>query len=62
MQKSIVNPELAVRYMAGETFAGNESGWTVVTCSDMPLGWGKGTGGIIKNHYPKGLRNSLLRP
>ncbi len=62
IQKSIVNPELAVRYMAGETFAGNESGWTVVTCSDMPLGWGKGTGGIIKNHYPKGLRNSLLRP
>ena len=62
IQKSIVDPEHALRYMAGETVDGNESGWTVVTCNGMPLGWGKGTGGIIKNHYPKGLRNSLLQP
>ena len=62
IQKSIVDPEHALRYMAGETVDGNESGWTVVTCNGMPLGWGKGTGGIIKNHYPKGLRNNLLQP
>lgn len=62
IQQSIVDPEHAVRYLAGETLAGDESGWTVVTCRGMPLGWGKGTGGIIKNHYPKGLRNSLLLP
>ena len=62
IQKSIVDPEHALRYMSGETVDGNESGWTVVTCNGMPLGWGKGTGGIIKNHYPKGLRNNLLQP
>ncbi len=62
IQKSVVDPEHALRYMAGETVDGNESGWTVVTCNGMPLGWGKGTGGIIKNHYPKGLRNNLLQP
>jgi NOL1/NOP2/fmu family ribosome biogenesis protein len=31
-------------------------GWTVVTWSGWPLGWGRAAGGTHKNHYPKGLR------
>ncbi len=50
----------AVRYMAGEQIEGDTKGWTVVSCRRIPLGWGKGSNGVIKNHYPKGLRNSRL--
>jgi 16S rRNA C967 or C1407 C5-methylase (RsmB/RsmF family)/NOL1/NOP2/fmu family ribosome biogenesis protein len=31
-------------------------GWTVVSWSGWPLGWGRVAGGTLKNHYPKGLR------
>lgn len=33
-----------------------EKGWCVVEYSGYCLGWGKMAGGVIKNHYPKGLR------
>lgn len=33
-----------------------EPGWVLVTVDGFPLGWGKRTGEVIKNHYPKGLR------
>ena len=32
------------------------SGWTLVCVDGYSLGWGKSAGGILKNHYPKGLR------
>ena len=60
MQCSPVSAEDALRYMAGEAVHGQEKGWTVVRYAGLALGWGKGTDGIIKNHYPKGLRNSRL--
>ncbi len=31
-------------------------GWTLVTVSGLSLGWARSSGGILKNHYPKGLR------
>ena len=31
-------------------------GYCLVCVDNYPLGWGKCAGGIIKNHYPKGLR------
>ncbi len=34
------------------------SGWTLVTYRGLPLGWGKAERGVMKNHYPKGLRRS----
>jgi len=34
-----------------------ENGWCAVTYLGAALGGGKASGGIIKNHYPKGLRN-----
>lgn len=33
------------------------NGWTAVLVDGFPLGWGKCSGGRLKNHYPKGLRN-----
>ena len=50
----------ALRYMAGETIDGDARGWTVMTYRGLALGWGKGSDGVIRNHYPKGLRNGKL--
>ena len=36
-----------------------EKGWTLVTAEGYSLGWGKSAGGILKNHYPKGLRKGV---
>lgn len=47
-------------YLRGETIpAGNLKGWCLVSADGYTTGWGKAAGGIIKNHYPKGLRRSL---
>ncbi len=35
------------------------SGWCLVLVDGHPLGWGKAGGGMLKNHYPKGLRRPL---
>ncbi len=60
MQRTELSPEEALRYMAGEPVNGGENGWTVVCCRGIPLGWGKGSDGTVKNHYPKGLWNGRL--
>jgi NOL1/NOP2/fmu family ribosome biogenesis protein/23S rRNA U2552 (ribose-2'-O)-methylase RlmE/FtsJ len=31
-------------------------GWVLVTVDGFPLGWGKAVQGVMKNHYPAGLR------
>lgn len=47
-------------YLNGETFpAEGEKGWYLVTVDGYSTGWGKLAGGIMKNHYPKGLRKQL---
>lgn len=44
-------------YLHGETLPCDlDDGWTLVTTDSVSLGWGKTTGGILKNFYPKGLR------
>lgn len=43
-------------YLAGETLPGDTRGWTLVTTGGLSLGWAKGSDGVLKNHYPKGLR------
>ena len=35
---------------------GGEKGWYLVCVDVFSTGWGKFAGGILKNHYPKGLR------
>nr|MBP7944409.1 tRNA and rRNA cytosine-C5-methylase [Gemmiger sp.] len=34
-----------------------QNGWCAVLVDGFPLGGGKASGGRIKNHYPKALRN-----
>ncbi len=47
----------ALSYLRGNVIpCGDEKGWHVVTHDFFPLGWGKASGGMMKNHYPKGLR------
>jgi len=50
-------PEVTA-YLRGETLSvpADFRGWTLVTVDGLPLGWGKASGGQLKNHYPKGLR------
>ena len=48
--------EKATAYLMGETLPCDLEGWTLVTVGALPLGWGKASGGILKNHLPKGLR------
>ena len=43
-------------YMHGLTVPSAEKGWCLVTVDGYSLGWGKGDGNCLKNHYPKGLR------
>lgn len=45
-------------YLRGETLpiGAGMKGWTLVAVDGYPLGWGKAGGGMLKNHYPKGLR------
>jgi len=43
-------------YMHGETIPTTKKGWCLVSVDRYSLGWGKGDGKVLKNHYPKGLR------
>lgn len=47
----------AVSYLQGNTISREtENGWTLLMYAGYSLGFGKAVNGIIKNHYPKGLR------
>ncbi|NLY54336.1 MAG: hypothetical protein GX060_06950 [Firmicutes bacterium] len=46
-----------ISYLSGQTLATDlPNGWAIVCVDGFPLGWGKVTRGVLKNHYPKGLR------
>lgn len=46
-----------ISYLKGDTLKTDvEDGWTIVNVDGYSLGWGKASRGILKNHYPKGLR------
>jgi 16S rRNA C967 or C1407 C5-methylase (RsmB/RsmF family)/NOL1/NOP2/fmu family ribosome biogenesis protein len=52
--------ELAKRFVAGESLRfpqeSYSAGWCRVHWNGKPLSWGKRTGAILKNHFPKMLR------
>ena len=48
-------PELNA-YLHGDVISCSLKGWCLVKVSGFSLGWGKGDGVQLKNHYPKGLR------
>ena len=43
-------------YIHGNVVPSQVRGWTLVTAGGYSIGWGKGDGTVLKNHYPKGLR------
>ena len=43
-------------YLHGEVLSAEVRGWCLVTVDGYSIGWGKGDGRQVKNHYPKGLR------
>ena len=47
----------AMPYLRGEVVScKQQKGWTLVLYQGQPLGWGKASNGVLKNHYPKGIR------
>ncbi len=50
-------------YMAGESICCDSvhDGYTLVAFDGYSAGWGKAKNGILKNHYPKGLRRPKRR-
>lgn len=51
----------AAAWLRGESLScGREKGWTALFYKGFCLGFGKASGGQMKNHYPKGLRKSLI--
>lgn len=49
----------AEEYLKGAVFEGTgEKGWRLMLAEGHSLGWGKEAGGMVKNHYPKGLRRN----
>ena len=43
-------------YIHGDVVSSEKKGWCLVKAGDYSIGWGKGDGRVLKNHYPKGLR------
>ena len=43
-------------YLHGDVLPCDKRGWCLVMTDRYPIGWGKGDGNVLKNHYPKGLR------
>ena len=43
-------------YIHGDVVPSEVKGWCLVKADSYSIGWGKGDGRVLKNHYPKGLR------
>ena len=43
-------------YLHGDVVPSAKKGWCLVAVDGFSIGWGKGDGKVLKNHYPKGLR------
>lgn len=50
----------AAKYLHGEAVEGEGRGYQVVCYQGLPLGFVKASEGWLKNHFPKGLRRSLV--
>lgn len=55
----ILESGFAGKYLRGETFeTKGKNGFCLITVEGYSLGWGKAVNGMMKNHYPKGLRKN----
>lgn len=44
------------KYLMGETLECDKKGWCCVLVDGFPIGWGKSSAGVLKNHFPKYMR------
>ena len=51
-----LSEEEARLYLNGQVVPAAGKGWVLACYAGVPLGWGKVSDGMMKNHYPKGLR------
>ena len=56
VQRYGADSEEMARYIHGDVVPSAVKGWCLVCAGDYSVGWGKGDGRVLKNHYPKGLR------
>lgn len=54
--KNTVETEDFEKFFRGETIVCDKKGWTAVLYNGFPIGWGKASDGVLKNHFPKYLR------
>ena len=47
------------KYLGGDVVPSAQKGWCMIKADGYSLGWGKGDGSVLKNHYPKGLRRPI---
>ncbi len=52
-----LNEDDAYLFLRGETLTCQYNGYVIVRFKGVVLGFGKGANSVLKNHYPKGLRN-----
>ena len=48
--------EMLYRFLKGEEIPCDKKSYTAVAVKGVTIGFGKASGGTLKNHYPKGLR------
>lgn len=54
--KRVQETDTPQRFFRGETLKSSQKGWTAVLYNGFPIGWGKASDGVLKNHFPKYLR------
>ncbi len=45
-----------IAYLHGDVVPSDRKGWCLIRVGGCAIGWAKGDGNVLKNHYPKGLR------
>ena len=60
VQRYGADSEEMARYIHGDVVPSAVKGWCLVCAGDYSIGWGKGDGRVLKNHYPKGLRRQII--
>ena len=56
IQRYSADSEEMKAYLHGDVVPSQIKGWCLVCADAYSIGWGKGDGRVLKNHYPKGLR------
>ncbi len=54
--KNTLETDSPEKFFRGETLPCDKKGWTAVLYDGYPIGWGKASDGVLKNHFPKYLR------